>query len=153
MPTVTMIPAEPYRDTELWSTGKASGMLVRQWKFPHVYDARERYISEDHDRLLEFHREHVRACLKKYQTGGPNNIGSWARWHDDDEEIFRFIKEVTKADPKTAWTGYRILGTISRGNGCVAWSLQLFVKLPDSKTEVYSGDEAPNVLPGMRYER
>lgn len=56
-----------------------------------------------------------------------------------------------KADKTIAWSGYRVLGTVNRGNGYPVWTLEIFAKGPDSDTEVYTGQVAPNVLSGPRY--
>lgn len=150
MLTKKVLQAEPYVEAALASSGKADGMLIRQFRFPEAYDVRETFTSTRHDSMRFLDRERVDALLKKYRTSEVH-LGTWAR-RQDDETLFALVKEVSKADPNVAWTGYRILGTIQL-NGYPFWTLELFAKLPGTSTPVYTGDVAPNVLPGKRDAR
>lgn len=66
----------------------------------------------------------------------------------EPEEILSLLTELLETNkhyPNTTWTGFRILGTVSRANGQIIYTLELFSKGKDSKTKVYSGFNAPNV--------
>jgi len=142
--------AEPYQYGEMGSLGKASGMLIRQFHFPFEYtDNMDQLLHADHDRLYQQDYKRASECIKKHTGTGELGLGSWAMGATDDE-ILAFLKEILEADQDVNWTGFRILGTVHRSNGGPVWSLQLFAKSPDTDTEVFSGQNAPNVLSGPR---
>jgi hypothetical protein len=69
-----------------------------------------------------------------------------------DQQVIDFLVDVLKADKSVTWTGYRVLGTVNRSNGHPVWTLEIFAKDLKSDTEVYTGQDAPNVLTKPIYE-
>lgn len=136
--------AEPYRPHAMGSLGDASGMLICQYQFPLDYDVRDKIMHADSDRCFQWDYDHARRCFLTYTGTGEVAFESWVKGQHHDK-VFAFLKDILKADPNVEWTGYRILGSVHRGNGFPVWSLQLFAKHPDSRTQVYSGSNAPNV--------
>ena len=138
--------ATPYQPGTLGSTGNAAYMLLRQYQFPDEYDERlDTHLQVDHDRLFQQDHEHASRCFKTYIETGDMNFPSWL-WNAKDSAIILFLKDLMKADARVNWTGYRVMGSVHRGNGFPVFTLELFAKHQKSKTKVYSGDDAPNVL-------
>lgn len=137
--------AEMYNDSELGSFGTASGMYIRQFEFPETYDRNsEKFLSLDHDRLLQWDHAHASMCFREYTGTGDVGFATFAR-QSADKNVMAFIRAVTKADETINWTGYRILASVNRATGYVVWTLQLFAKNPKGSTKVYTGENAPNV--------
>lgn len=146
-------PAEPYQFGNLGSHGRASGMLIRQYQFPDIYDASEEKRSADSDRLMFANFERYWDCCARAFDGSKIDFDRWVRTKASDQQILDLLIELMLEQEETAgiaWTGYRVLATINRMNGNVVYHLQLFAKKPGSTTEVYTGENAPNVLPGPR---
>ncbi len=145
----TVYLAEPYEGARLHSLGDAESMLIRQFQFPHVYDeAQDDFLADYSDRLMSRSLRRVQNCFKNHTGHGDQNFVPWAE-SATDQEIMDFLIEVLEA-PHRNWTGYRILGSVHRGNGQSVWHLQLFRRGPTSSTKLYTGPDAPNVLPGPR---
>ena len=142
----TVFPAKRYQPGQMGSLGKASYMILKQHDFPWEFPDEEvnLFLEEDSDRVFAQRHEHAHACVKKHTKGGELSLGSWFK-AATDKEVLEFIKEFIQADPSITWTGYRILGTVHRGNGFPVFTLQIFAKPVNSKTKVYSGCIAPNV--------
>lgn len=144
--------AEPKDMSRNHSLGNASCMLLRQFQFPHIYsDHLDKLTGTDHDRCFSQDFDHATKCLKQH-TGqtGQYVIGDWIQ-KASDGQIIAFLTDILKVGKEaTKWTGYRIMVTITLSGGPV-WTLELFAKNPTSKTAVYTGEEAPNILPGLRY--
>ncbi len=150
MEKFTVYPAEPYKLGEFGTFGKASGMYLRQFQFPNTYSDKDKLVTADSDRCLGWWYEHANDCIKKYTKGGQMQLGGWiGNKKTTDREIIQFITEILKADTSVKWTGYRVLGTVG-GSGHVVWTLQLFYKHPKSKTKVFTGPSAPNILSSPR---
>jgi hypothetical protein len=148
----TVYRAELFRPSELGSLGKASCMLICQHQFPHAYDeVLDKLISFDHDKIMEQQYAHGSGCFKKHTGTGDMGLAGWAR-RTSPEKILKFVRDILDADIRVEWTGFRILGTVHRGNGAPVWTLQLFAKHPKSKTLVYDTENAPNLIPGPRQE-
>ncbi len=142
--------AEPYRLGAMSSLGNASHMLLRQFKFPDICSVSlDVLLVEDSDRCLEHRPEKTQMCLKKHVGGSDSIMEYWLR-NSSDEQIMDFLLDILEADRKITWTGYRVMGSVG-GSGHNIWTFQLFAKHPKSNTEVYTGDRAPNVLPGKRW--
>lgn len=138
-------PASQYKAANMGSFGKASGMFIRQFNFPDIYDDElDSYEVRDHDRIMQSESEHANTCFKKHTGKGEFGFEGWAL-NAYDAKILIFLKDIMRADKAINWTGYRIRGTVNVGNGYPVWTLELFAKHPDSKTIVYTGDKAPNV--------
>jgi hypothetical protein len=124
--------------------------LVRQFNFPDEFAERDREAAADHDRLMSrggAEYERVMACFERHTGARDQAFADWARDPQrTDKEVFAFMKDILGADPTFAWTGYRIQGGVNRSNGARVWTLQLFAKNPQSRTRVYSGEDAPNVF-------
>lgn len=136
---------EPYSFGKLGSLGSATYMLIRQHDFPDTYEDHETLMQADHDRVVYWDHEHASRCFQEHTGSG--HLESWAR-RASASAILKFLKDLLKADPDIKWTGFRILGSVHRGNGYPVWGLELFAKDPKSKTKVYSGQRAPNVKGG-----
>lgn len=141
----TVYPAEPKRYNAMGSFGKASYMLIRQHQFPHTYSQQDEIISADSDRCFQWDHDHARRCFNQHTGGGQLDL---QRWVEDatPEEVIAFLADLLKAGPASRWSGFRVLGTVNRGNGYAVWTLQLFRKHPESTTEVFTGESAPNIL-------
>lgn len=145
--------AEAYNPTEMSSLGKASNMLMRQFNFPAKWDDdKDVMISVDSDRLLGWDYEGFRATLKKFVGTGEMAIGAWVRQEyktgqeATDEVVMEFLKEAIKVGechPGVIFTGWRVTGTVHRGNGFPIYTLSLFANR--SGVDVYSDESAPNV--------
>ncbi|MFA6295392.1 MAG: hypothetical protein WC666_03135 [Candidatus Paceibacterota bacterium] len=123
------------------SSGNGSMMLIRQFKFPDDYQDNEHHILVDHDRLCGQDCEKVYQCFKKHTGTGELGLENWIR-QASDQEILEFILELFSnfnLKVEYSWTGYRVVGSVHRGNGAPVWSLELFAKNPGSSTRVYSG--------------
>lgn len=137
-------PATRYQIGAISSTGKASNMLLRQYQFPDEYFEPDKHTQVDHDRLLSWDHAHTTACFEKHTKRGELSFQSWINIATD-QQILEFLIEVMKADPTVKWTGYRVTGTVNRGNGFPVWGLELFAKHPNTRTVLYTGENAPNV--------
>ncbi|MBU6321544.1 hypothetical protein KGO04_03340 [Patescibacteria group bacterium] len=138
--------AEPYREGALRPDGDASGMLLRQHEFPDEYGDQDRLEVADLDRLAERAPDRVRGYIENY--AGSAEIESWLR-EAAPGRVIACLRELLGVGAMTEWTGFRILGSVTtRGDPIL--TLQLFAKHPGSSTEVYSSEDAPNVLPGPR---
>ena len=144
-------PAEPYQAWRLGSMGDAERMLIQQSEFPDTYDERDRLITVDHDRLLDKDYTAICETFKRHTGHGEQELLQWLHEDPSHGKVVAFIKDVLGTDPTIPWTGYRIMGGVHRGNGCNVWTFELFAKHPDSQTAVYTGNDAPNVLPGPRH--
>ncbi len=142
MPTVQL--ANPYRPCSLGSMDDASLIIFRQYNFPLTYQDTEHHCSADHDRIRSFNSNKADACIRKYTGSGEGILHDWFE-KSSDEAVMSFIKEFLEADQHIRWTGYRIRGSVHKGNGSIVWRLELFAKHSKSTTEVYTGRKAPNV--------
>ncbi len=141
-----VVKANPYVSSEMGSTGNASYMLIRQFQFPYNYNERkDRHLIQDHDRIEQRNYEFARKCFAKHTRKGSMGLGDWAKVATN-EQILAFLEEMLQADKTAKWTGYRIMGTVHRGHGGAVYTLELFAKNPDTQTEVYTGQDAPNVI-------
>lgn len=138
-----------YQHGRLGSFGCDTQMLIRQARFPNEYD-------DDLDQLVNHAShlcfledfDHANRCFKQHTGMIERQLEHWLR-KANDEQAMDFIKDLLKADPAIVWTGYRVLGSVmrpSRRHSYVTWTLELFAKHPDTDTEVYSGQFAPNVI-------
>lgn len=138
-------PATKYKMANMGSRGNASSMFIRQFNFPDFYDDQlDVYEVRDHDRIMQSELEHANACFKKHTKQGELYFETWVL-NAYDAKILIFLKEIMRADKEIKWTGYRIRGTVNVGNGFPVWTFELFAKHPDSKTIVYTGENAPNI--------
>lgn len=138
--------ATPFVQGAMDSLGHATLMYIRQFQFPDSYRDNEKYKVADSDRCVQWDRAHVERCLDKYAVGSESGLGWWVERQKSDELVLLFLVELLKADPRVIWTGYRVLGSVRRGNGYPVWTLELFAKSPESNTKVYSSHIAPNVM-------
>lgn len=137
--------ANPYRPGALGSFGNAKYMLLRQYQFPDEYDERlDTHLRVDHNLLFQEEPERVIQCFRIYTEGDERSFNSWLR-SAKDSAIILFLKDITKADLRVNWTGYRVTGTVHYNSAFPVLTLELFAKHPKSKTKVYSEDDAPNV--------
>jgi hypothetical protein len=145
--------AEPYRVCAMQSYGNASRMLIAQYNFPclYVYDL-DILESQDSDRIISRDYSKAMSCMLRHTGRGSDfEIESWLR-DSDRHKIMAYIKEMLGVDPMINWTGFRVLGTVG-GRGQNVWRYQLFYKHPKTNTEVYTGLDAPNILPGLRWKK
>jgi len=137
--------ANPYRDGEMGSFGKASYMLLHQFQFHDMYDSDlDKLITADHDRCMSWDFKHARRCFEEHTGTGELHFETWSR-RQSNEKVISFLKDILKANTSVEWTGYRIMGGVHQGNGYPVWTLELFAKHPKSDTKVYTGSDAPNV--------
>lgn len=141
--------AEPYRPGAMGSLGNAAYMLVRQYRFPQFYDpAVDEITHTDHDRIFQQSHAHASRCFKEHTGTGELAFPNWVQGASA-KKVFAFLRDLLKTHethkdrPEPKWTGFRIMGTVHRGNGYPVWSLQLFAN--KSKAKVYTGPWAPNV--------
>ena len=143
---------------DMGSLGQASNKLIRQFQFPYEYDETvDDLVQADHDRMLTQNYKEFMAICKKHIKTGDVGLGYWIT-QVSHGEVFAFLTDLFEelCDLREiAWTGYRVTGSVHRGNGNPIYHLWLFAKGTKSKTKVYSGNKAPNVkIPGgMRWNR
>lgn len=148
----TVYKAEQPRCGAMGSFGDASYMLIRQHQFPHEYDPDlDKITGRDHDRIMQQDYEHGNRCFEEHTNTGDGGLQWWAE-EATPEQIFAFLKDILKADEDVEWTGFRILGTVNRGNGYPVYTLQLFAKHPDSQTKVFDTENAPHLIRGSRHK-
>lgn len=148
-----VLQAEAYRYGAMGSSGNANNMLMRQFQFPAEFDRHvDVMMSADSDRLLMWDYDGFRKTLEKFLGKGEGAIGEWVRrsWEGKteatDEQVMAFIIEALKAKeqhPDVVFTGWRVTGTVHRGNGFPIYTLSLFANR--SGVAVYSDESAPNV--------
>jgi hypothetical protein len=149
----TVYQAEAHRWDAMSSFGDASYMLIRQHQFPNEYDSdKDQMVNWDHDRIMQQQYEHGRRCFTEHTGTGELGFDSWVQ-HVEPEKVIAFLQDILKADLNVTWTGFRILGTVHRGNGYPVWTLELFAKHPESETRVFDTTNAPNLIRGSRYAR
>lgn len=137
--------ADPYNPGRMGSLGDASGMLIRQYKFPFEYEfGIDKLVSADSDRISYWCGiDRTSECCKRRTGRGSMGIGDWVR-NAKIDDIVAFLTEMLDADSTVMWTGFRVLGTVNRSNGYPIFTLELFSK-GKTKTKVYSNENAPNV--------
>ena len=149
----TVYQAEAYRSGAMRSLGDASYMLIRQHQFPNEYDPdKDQMANWDHDRIMQQQHDHGCRCFAEHTGTGELGLDSWAR-RAEPEKVLAFLRDILKADQNIKWTGFRILGTVHRGNGYPVWTLELFAKHSESETKVFDTENAPNLVRGSRYAR
>ena len=142
--------AEPYDADQLSELGRATNMLIRQFRFPDEYEERELLLHGDSEQLLEKGRlRRAIDAIRAHVGGEPILLGSWAQGAKN-KQVLAFLKDFLGAKKAIAWTGYRITCTINRLTGARIWSCWLFAKDARSATVTYSDENAPNVLNGPR---
>ena len=144
-------PAEPYRENATSVAcppgALANKMLIRQHHFPDSYHPEELYLIQDHDYCVAVDYEHVSKCFLEFTGGGDRELEHWTRNIATDDMVFDFLITLLYGDEcEIEWTGYRITGTMFKRANPPMWTFELFSKHPDSETEVYSGEDAPNVM-------
>jgi hypothetical protein len=153
---LNVYPAESYRPMQLGSLGNASYMLLAQFNFPATYEENEQLWSRDSDRLQEAHSNHVAGCLRRFGCGFESFYSTlttgFEGWilKQSPEDLRDFVTDILHAAGSADWTGYRIMGTVN-DRGHAIYSFQLFARDPNGNTQVYTGEPAPNVLPGRRH--
>ena len=137
--------AEAYRYGAMGSLGNATYMLLRQWNFPNEYEqGKDIHVAADSDRLVSWNYKRTQECFEKHTLTRELGFEQWLE-KASEEQVMSFLKDFLEADTKVQWTGFRVLGTVHRGNGYPVYTMELFAKHPSTKTEVYTGREAPNV--------
>lgn len=142
-----VLPAEPAGSGTLCSIGRASYMLIKQYNFPDFYTDQDRLDHFYSDRL-ETENSYKERVNKHFRDGYPYmhpQIES-----STDAAVLAALIDICEADKETTWTGYRVTATVTL-LGWTVYTMELFAKHPESSTEVYSGNTAPNILSGLRY--
>lgn len=133
------------------SIGSASNMLIKQYNFPNIYEEKDKMHTAYSDRLESWDNEKFKSAVEKHYKGCYPNSMHYGIERNSDETNLKALIDISDADKKTNWTGYRVMGTVD-GRGWNVYTLQLFAKSPDTNTEVFSNNDAPNVLKGKRYK-
>lgn len=134
--------ANPYQLGQMGTFGKAKEMLLKQYQFPAFFEQHKDEIASDYlDRIQVQYPEDSKKCLKKFGLEG-GQIEVKLRIMEDNN-ILDFLCEIMKVE-REKYTGYRIIGDVG-DNGRDYYCFQLFYKHPDTDTEVFSGEHAPNV--------
>lgn len=142
MATIFVDYCEPYVSSNIGAFGTAKNMLIVQYNFPFEYDPnKDKIVSEYFDRMIMLDHGHVSRCLAKYDFSQLNLERRLRK--SPAEVVFNFICELMKEESSEC-TGFRVVGT-SGNNGHLYLSFEIFKKGKDSKTKLYSGDNAPNV--------
>jgi hypothetical protein len=118
-------------------------MYLRQFRFPDVFDSRDKLVSADSDRCFQWDYEHATRCFEQH-VGSEIGFETWLM-SVSNAKVLDFIRDILRADANVVWTGYRILGSVHQGNGFTVYTFQLFAKHNNTKTKVYTGHNAPNV--------
>lgn len=148
-------PAEPYRYGALGSLGNANVMLLVQFDFPDTYEESERMASMYSDRLDEQQPGRVAMCLHDHLGFNLPTFDSCSQDFEllirrlSKEQLITFIAEVLGVTSDTTWSGCRVTGEVI-DNGHALFHFALFARDPNGQTKVYTGEPAPNVLPGRR---
>ena len=143
--------AEAYRYGAMGSMGNAAYMLIRQYQFPDEYEQdKDKMRGCDHDRIMQQWHNHGERCFREHTGAGELCLEEWIK-RSEPEQIIIFMQDIMKEDPHVKWTGFRVLGTVHRGNGYPVWTLELFSKHPESGTAVFNTENAPNIIRGSRY--
>ncbi|OHA81675.1 MAG: hypothetical protein A2675_02860 [Candidatus Yonathbacteria bacterium RIFCSPHIGHO2_01_FULL_51_10] len=146
-----VLTANFYRSGAMGSLGDASYMLLRQFQFPDTYSSMDSLTSRDSDRLFQQEYQHATRCFKEHTGRGELAFETWLH-RAFDGDVIKFLTDILKADPLVRWTGYRVTGSVHRGNGHAIFHFELFAKHPTSHTEVYTGSNAPNVVERQQEE-
>lgn len=138
-------PAMPYRPHAL-PHGKR--MLVRQMKFPETYSDQEPMLSRSSDQLDPIQMQRVFAQF--IGVSGNNlahnaHVVSWFRTAAHIR-VKMLIEELLDPEVPIFWSGYRVTATVG-DVGEAIWHFELFSKRDETQTMIYTGDNAPNVLP------
>lgn len=145
-----MYPAEPHDFSRLGSRGDANHMLLRQFQFPLDYEDDEGRASRYSDRAMDHDLDQWRSILMQH-TGedGDRHLTDWVRnERNNDAQLMALFADIIGVE-KHGWTGYRVTVTIG-DNGQDILFFELFAKREGSTTEVYSGENAPNIRPRKR---
>ena len=146
MQTRKVHPAIPYQEGALSCMLEIMYMLLRQYRFPEEYRTKEKRLMIHSDGFQPWKHDHVCRCYKHHTGNDQTELESWLMEKETpNEKILEFLKDIFQADETTVWTGFRIMGSIHRGNHYPVWTFELFARNPYSDTKVYTGDEAPNV--------
>lgn len=150
----------------LGSLGQGTNKLILQSHFPLWYCEQkyekgepenleyDRLIHADDDRCRMWDYDHVQKVSMKYF--GKPGFTEFSIRNMPESKIIPFLQEILKADehhPGREWTGYRITGTVHRGNGYCILSLDLFSKGSETNTEVYSGEHPANTTIDIEHAR
>ena len=134
---------QSYKNFELSVYGKAKNMLIRQSDFPLKMDHKtDKCTSYYLDRALGWDYDHTTSCLKKHLVTEYNVAERFREMKNED--LFNLLCSINKSE-RNDWTGYRVIAGVG-GSGNPFFCIHLFCKGKNSKTIVYSGDQAPNVL-------
>ena len=127
-------------------------MLIKQYNFPNTYEEKDKMYTAYSDRLESWDSDKFKSAVEKYYKNCcPNSIHYGVK-RNSNEENLKAIIDISNADKEISWTGYRVMGTVN-GQGWNVYTLQLFAKSPDTTTEVFSNNDAPNVLKDKRYKK
>lgn len=134
--------AKPFRGDAVNSGEVILHMLLRQWNFPYMYTGKDKMIAKH---LHKCDRTHLTKCMSKFNNLNECCLVDFLQ-KEMNETVFIFTKDALCASSDINWTGYRILVTVHKTKAIPIILLEIFAKHPQSKIEVYSGMEAPNVL-------
>jgi hypothetical protein len=138
-------PANPFKEDQMSTFGKARNMLIRQYNFPTEYDLeKDSLMGGDFDLLTA--GDKMNDLLKSHEI---TQMNTYRRFREKDcEELLRLFERIFSLnDSKEAKAiGFRITGSVISGHQY--FHLQLFNKGADSETEVYTGDSNPGVIGG-----
>jgi len=142
--------AERYNLTNLSSTGRGKNVLLRQYKFPNVYDTeRDVLCSDDEDRLMGWNQKRFIQLVGKHLWTADKSRFMWFM-EGEHEKILAYLVDAMeisigkKGRDARKWTGFRVLGNAIVSSGNVLITYQIFSRGRGSKTKVYTGF-APNV--------
>lgn len=145
----------PYVPGSLGTFGTGRAMLIQQYQFPHEFDERDVHEGwrtdqfenkRDSEVLIRYLRIPADEVPRGAMVDHPNfgmYFEQWARRSGDPDGILASLIEPVRANKRVKWTGFRISGMVYGGRAM--FTLELFAKHPESKTVVYSDEEAPNV--------
>jgi hypothetical protein len=135
-----------YTPGALSSLGQGRNVFLRQFNFPLVYDERDRMVYLDHDRVIQHRGEKARECFQRHIGTAEMGLQSWLEKEGvTDQRVLDFLLDLTELKSEANWTGYRITSTVHQGQGFPIWQIEIFAKHPDTSTEVFTGEDAPNV--------
>jgi hypothetical protein len=134
----------------LGSLQRSSDVLLQQYNFPYKYEERDCLISDYSDRMISREFERMTALIKEFTGSGDQRLPQWAMGAMP-EKVMEFLKnafqrEVPNKPGVPIWTGFRVMGHVNVGNGYNLCTFELFGKHVESKTTVYSGEDAPNII-------
>lgn len=148
---LTVSPATVFNQENLYSSGCAKYMLMRQHQFPYKFTSQDHFHEAYNDRIDEWYGYKATKEIDWWACNPRGeNFNSWLR-HGNVKELQTWLELTLRADHKIKWTGFRIVVETNRATGYLVYSYQLFANVTGVPT--YSDQRAPNMVGYEEYSR